>query len=951
MSPDQFCPVADLFPDPALLVTREGVVAAANRAAVQFLAADPTGRPLTDLAAGPADAVRDFLRVAARGRDPVPGRLDLRDGNGRPVSVRAYGSASPPGHVLVRLVRAEAAVSPFAALGQKVEELTREVHRRRRAEERLWERSELFRVTLASIGDAVITTDPAGVVTFVNPAAEALTGWAAAEAAGRPVEEVFRIVNEHTWQPPENPALRALRDGMIVGLANHTALIARDGRVRLIDDSAAPIRDGSGAVAGAVMVFRDVTDRRRAAEAQAFLAAIVESSDDAILSKALDGVILSWNAGAERLFGYTAEEAVGRPITLILPPDRIDEEAAILARLRRGERIDHYETVRLAKGGRPIHVSLTISPVRDSAGRIVAASNVTRDITGSKRAERDARFLADASAALASLVDEVSAMQKMARLAVPFFADWCAVDMRDGESLRRVAVAHVDPAKVQLAHELHRRYPPDPAAPHGIWHVVRAGEPELVPEITDEMLAATIRDPEQLRAIRELGLRSYMGVPVAARGKVLGAITFIAAESGRRYDSRDLAVAEDLARRAAVAVENARLYQALREADRRKDEFLATLAHELRNPLAPIRNGLEVMKQSGADPGQVRHAREVAERQVDHLTKLVNDLVDVSRIARGRIELRKEPVDLGELVTRAVEAARPTIDAEGHALAVRLPAGPVRLVADPVRLTQVLVNLLVNAARYTDRGGRIEVAAGREGDEAVVRVRDTGIGLAAESLGRVFEPFVQVAPAGHRSQGGLGIGLTLARSLAELHGGTVTAESPGPGRGSTFTVRLPLTETEPEGEKRREVGPEGERGKGGDEEMKPESFSPSPPRRVLVVDDNADAADSLAVLLRLLGHDVRVTHDGPRALAAAADGWPELVLLDIGMPGMDGYEVARRLRADPATAGAVLAALTGWGQEEDRRRSKEAGFDHHLVKPADLDMLQRLLAGLPARAP
>ncbi len=941
MSPDQFCPVADLFPDPALLVTREGVVAAANRAAARYLATDLTGRPLADLAAGPADAVRDFLRLAARSRDPLPGRLDLRGGDGRPVPVQAYGSAAPHGHVLVRLVRAAPAVSAFATLSQKVEELAREVHRRRGAEDRLRERSELLRVTLASIGDAVIATDPAGVVTFVNPAAEALTGWPAAEAAGRPLEEVFRIVNEHTRQPPENPALRALRDGVVVGLANHTALITRDGRERLIDDSAAPIRDAAGAVVGAVLVFRDVTDRRRAAEAQAFLAAIIESSDDAILSKTLDGVIRSWNAGAERLFGYTAAEAVGRPITLIIPPDRYDEEAAILARLRRGERIDHYETVRLAKGGRPVHVSLTISPVRDAAGRIVAASNVTRDITGSKRTERDARFLADASAALAALVDEVSAMQKVARLAVPFFADWCAVDMLDGESLRRVAVAHVDPAKVEQARDLYRRYPPDPAAPHGVWHVVRTGASELVPEITDEMLAATIRDPEQLQAIRELGLRSYMAVPVAARGKVLGVVTFIAAESGRQYDGRDLAVAEDLARRAAVAVENARLYQALRESDRRKDEFLATLAHELRNPLAPIRSGLEVMKLPGADPGQVRNAREVAERQVDHLTKLVNDLVDVSRIVRGRIELRKEPVDLGELVARAVEAARPAIDADGHALTVRPSPEPVRLAADPVRLTQVLVNLLTNAARYTDRGGRIEVAAGREGDEAVVRVRDTGIGLAAESLGRVFEPFVQEAPAGHRSQGGLGIGLTLARSLAELHGGTVTAESPGPGRGSTFTVRLPLTETEPEGEKRR----------GGEEEMKLGSFSPSPPRRVLVVDDNADAADSLAVLLRLLGHDVRVAHDGPQALAAAAGGWPELVLLDIGMPGMDGYEVARRLRADPATAGAVLAALTGWGQEEDRRRSKEAGFDLHLVKPADLGELQRLLAELPARAP
>jgi CheY-like chemotaxis protein len=295
-------------------------------------------------------------------------------------------------------------------------------------------------------------------------------------------------------------------------------------------------------------------------------------------------------------------------------------------------------------------------------------------------------------------------------------------------------------------------------------------------------------------------------------------------------------------------------------------------------------------------------------------------------------------VDLADVVARAVEAARPAITAEGHHLSVAPPAEPVPLDADPVRLVQALANLLTNAAKYTDPGGRIDLTAGREGDEAVVRVRDTGIGLAPESLGRIFELFAQVAPSGARSPGGLGVGLTLARSLIELHGGTVEARSEGLGRGSTFTIRLPL-----------QKGAEEEKGRGGEEERKTGDVSSSPPlpfsssRKVLVVDDNADAADSLAVLLRLLGHEVRVAHDGPAALAAAAGGWPEVVLLDLGMPGMDGYEVARRLRADPATAGAVIAALTGWGQDEDRRRSKEAGFDHHLVKPADLGALQQIL--------
>jgi PAS domain S-box-containing protein len=1377
MSPEQFLSVADLFPDPSLLLTREGVVVAANRAAAGLGVGDPSGRPLADLVSTPADSVRDYLRLCSRSRDPIPGRLVFRGPGEEAVHCHCHGSAALPGHLLLRLTRRETSPGHFAILTQKIGELTEEVRRRREAEYRLREQTELLRVTLASIGDAVIATDTAGRVTFVNPVAEELTGWPAPEAAGRPVEEVFRIVNEQTREPAENPTVRAIRDGLIVGLANHTVLIARDGVERPIDDSAAPIRDGGGTVAGAVMVFRDVTDRKRAEaelreqtevaetlnriggvlaaeldlqrlvqavtdeatkltgaafgaffynvlddrgeaytlytlagvpreafanfpmprntdvfgptfrgegvvrlddvtadprygrnapyhgmpeghlpvrsylavpvlsrtgevlgglffghpevgvfterherivtgvaaqaavaidnarlyqrtreseerfrqlaehihgvfwmadphqrrllyvspayervwgrtaeslyadyssfleavhpddreraaaalprqaageatsleyrivrpdgevrwvwdrgfpirdesgrvvrvagiaedvterkqteqqiedhrrllnaitdnasaslfimdehqrcvfmnpaaeqmtgytlaevkgrilhdvihhtrpdgrpyplaecpidrafpennreqgeevfvhkdghfyrvaftaspirdsgvvrgtvievvniterkraeEAQALLAAIVASSDDAIVSKTLDGVVLSWNIGAERLFGYTAAEAVGRPlIELTIPPDRIDEEEMILSRLRRGERIEHYETVRVTKDGRRVDVSLTVSAVRDPSGRVIAASKVARDITARKRAERDARFLADASAALASLVDEASALQKVARLAVPFFADWCAVDLVAGGDLRRVAVAHADPAKVELAQELYRKYPPNRDAPIGAWHVVRTGRPELVPEIGDEMLASSAPEPQQQQIIRGLGLRSYMGVPLALRDKVLGVITFIAAESGRRYDEQDLAVASDLAHRAAVAVENARLYQALKEADRRKDEFLATLAHELRNPLAPIRNGLEVMKRPGVAPDAVRQAREMADRQVQHLTRLVNDLVDVSRIVRGKIELRPERMDLREVIARAVEAARPAIEAEGHQLTVELPPGPVPLDADPIRLTQVVVNLLINAARYTDRGGQIWLSAGRKDGWAVIRVRDTGIGLAPESLTRIFELFAQVAPTGYRSQGGLGIGLTLAKSLVELHGGSIDAHSPGLGQGSEFVVRLPTPSDEGAGQR------EGRGQQSAPPPMHPPSPRPLSPRRVLVVDDNTDAADSLSMLLRLLGHEVRVAYDGPTALAAAAGGWPDLVLLDIGMPGMDGYEVARRLRQRTDTADTKIVALTGWGQEEDRRRSREAGFDHHLVKPADPDVLQQLLAQMAA---
>ncbi len=386
-------------------------------------------------------------------------------------------------------------------------------------------------------------------------------------------------------------------------------------------------------------------------------------------------------------------------------------------------------------------------------------------------------------------------------------------------------------------------------------------------------------------------------MPLAVRGRVLGAVTFVAAESGRRYDSRDLAVAEDLAHRAAVAIENARLYQALREADRRKDEFLALLGHELRNPLAPIRNVLYILKQPGADAATARQAREVME--------------------------------LAAVVARAVETAQPAVQAEGLQLTVSLSPEPLWVDGDAVRLAQVVANLLNNAAKYTEHGGRIWLTTAREGGEAVLRVRDTGIGIAPEALPRLFDMFFQAERRTRESQGGLGLGLSLVKGLIDLHGGKVEAHSAGPGTGSEFVVRLPLLVRSEDGGERTPSA-----------SAAPEKL---PRRRVLVVDDNVDAADSLAVLLRLQGQEVRVAYDGPTALARAEAEPPAIAFLDLGMPKMDGYELARAFRSHPALKGVVLVALTGWGQPEDRRRSKEAGFDHHLVKPVEADALQRLL--------
>jgi signal transduction histidine kinase/ActR/RegA family two-component response regulator len=364
-------------------------------------------------------------------------------------------------------------------------------------------------------------------------------------------------------------------------------------------------------------------------------------------------------------------------------------------------------------------------------------------------------------------------------------------------------------------------------------------------------------------------------------------------------------------------------------ADRRKDQFLAMLAHELRNPLAPIRNAVELMRQVETVDPSFKPSREMVERQVKHLARLVDDLLDVSRLTQGNIRLRKEPVDLGAVIQRAVDATRPLIDSRNHNVIVDLPSPALRLEADPARLEQVVANLLNNAAKYTMPGGQILVQAGREGGDAVVRVRDNGIGVPPDVLGRVFEPFVQSDGSLARSEGGLGIGLTLVRSLVEMHGGRVEARSPGLGQGSEFVVRLPVRVGAPSAEPSlpRETSP----------------FTPARPVRVLVVEDNVDAADSLATLLRLWGHEVEVVHDGLEALEVARAYQPEVVLLDIGLPGLDGYQVAERLRGEVGLRNALLVAMTGYGQPEDRQRSHEAGIDHHFVKPVEPYVLRNLL--------
>jgi signal transduction histidine kinase len=420
--------------------------------------------------------------------------------------------------------------------------------------------------------------------------------------------------------------------------------------------------------------------------------------------------------------------------------------------------------------------------------------------------------------------------------------------------------------------------------------------------------------PEAAEAWRTLGNVTLLERPTRVTTLLSAAQTAIRARA-RQYQIRG------------HLIERQRTEEQLRTADRRKDEFLATLGHELRNPLAPILNALEIFKLSGAfEDARTAPACAVMERQVHHLNRLVCDLLEVSRITRGIIEVKKEPLDLTAIVKAAVETSRPVLDSLRHEIRFELEPDQICVTGDPVRLTQVLANLLNNAAKYTNQGGVITIASRRENGDAVISVRDTGIGLAPEQLSQVFDMFMQVDRSTRRAQGGLGIGLTLVKSLVAMHDGSVEARSEGLGRGSEFIVRLPLLrESALPAEATRRI-------------------QPLPSRRILIVDDSRDGGESLAMLLRVLGADATLAQSGRQALECVDQLRPDVVLLDIGMPGMDGYEVARRIRANPANRHMQLIALTGWGQDEDRQRSAAAGFDHHLVKPADVDQLRQLLS-------
>ena len=1060
----------------------------------------------------------------------------------------------------------------------------------RRSEETARRSEESLATTLKSIGDAVITTDNEGRVAFMNAVAEKLTGWTDEEARGRDIAEVFRIVNEQTRAVVESPVAKVLREGGAVGLANHTILLAKDGREIPIDDSGAPIRDAGGRAVGVVLVFHDITERRKSEAAlqrrerdltdfienatvglhwvgadgtilwanraelemlgydaeeyighnivefhadrlviddilsrlthkealheydarlrakdgtvrhvqinsnvmwgdegefihtrcftrditarrqaeeerrdsEERLLAIAETASDAIITIDEESRILFTNSAAEKIFGHARAEMDGQKLTMLMPEYlRHVHEAALGRYVETGRRHISWESVSvpgLHRDGREIPLEVSFAefvlngrhfftgvardvtertraeeeireserryraladampqivwtaradgyldyynrrwfeytgmsfeetrgwgwqpvlhpddvehalrtwatsvetgepyrieyrfrrasdaqyrwhlgraePLRDAGGRIIKWFGTGTDIHNQKQAEERLRFLAEAGALLASSLDYEATLARLARLGVAALADYCLIDViEDDASIRRVATAHRDPSEEALTAEL-RRFPPDPSEGEGVTKALRTGRTEITPRVTEERLRVLARDSGHADVLRRLGLKSYMSVPLVTRGRTIGALTFALTGAERDYTPTQVSFAEELARLAALAIDNARLYGRAREVNRAKDEFLATLSHELRTPLTPIIGWTHMIRSGNINAPDTEQGLRVIDKNSQALSRLINDLLDMSSILSGKMRIESAAVELGAVVREAVETTRPLAEARGVSfdITAREEGTPFSVSGDRTRLVQVFWNLLNNAVKFSPQGGRVRVEWRAEDASARVEVSDEGQGIAPEFLPHVFERFRQADGSTTRSHGGLGIGLALVKSFVEAHGGTVAAASEGEGRGSRFVVLLPLLQqARPEGLTFAESP---------SEEVSPRDEGES--CHVLLVEDSRDTLDMLRVVFGSRGYRTTTCSTAEEALRIAETSRFDIIVSDIGLPHIDGYELMRRLRRMPHLSDTPAVALTGYAASKDAEAARDAGFNAHIPKPVDPSALAK----------
>jgi len=732
-----------------------------------------------------------------------------------------------------------------------------------------------FRVFIETVRDyALLMLDPTGHIVSWNPGAEAIKGWKAEEILGK---------HFSTFYPPES---------IERGLPAHELVVAaREGRFE--DEGWRVRKDGTrfwanvvitalqgpnGTLTGYAKVTRDLTERRRHEEALRYnelrFRTLIEGVRDyAIFMLDPDGHIASWNAGAQHILGYDAVEAIGTHFSRLLVPDgaeqtRARRELQVAAREGRFQE----EGWRRRKNGTQFWANVVITAIRDPQGALLGFSKITRDLTERIRHEAELRE-----------------SQERFRLLVESVVDYAIVTLDEegmitswnsgAERINGYTATQI------LGRHFSRLYPPEDIQANKPWR--------------------------QLAMARERGRVNDESWRLRSDGTQYWANNVIATLPATDVRKRAFyMVTQDLSQR--------RNAETLADTAQRMHEFIAMLAHELRNPLAPIRNAVALMERRKITDPLVESMRQTIDRQSQNLTRIVDELLDVNRVARGQFVIEKQTLDLRDVIARAVETSRPIIDRHGHHLQLSIPDQPIDCYGDPMRLAQVLVNILNNAAKYTPDGGDIRLSTAVKDSRVELRVRDNGRGIERDAIDRIFDLFMQVDPQAGSALGGLGVGLALVRRIVELHGGSVHVVSDGLGKGSEFIVRLPII-----------APPE----KAGSARMDDAAEAAGVSLRLLVIDDNVDATNSLGALLQALGHTVRTAYDGPAGIALAREFAPDVVLLDLGMPGMSGYDVARALRAQASRQ--TIVAVTGWGDTAAKRQAQEAGFDHHLVKPVD----------------